>query len=352
MINLFHSGLALALPVIPHMGLKITAERARRQEAELLLESVNAVSRERLALDKVLPRVAEDFQRVLLVPVGGIWLSDGVLAHAWPDTESALALEATCQQTLAENRVLVEQGLLSLPIAWRGRLLAVCVMRCGVPLRRVPLHALLEMAEELAPILDNSILYTETLRQNTLLEAILSGSPVGIVVTDEALCVLRANTALDEALGVSALDYRGKPLADLLADAGIKPEMQTRLLHRLQEGDEFQDELRLEGATFNADAAPLPRGGWVIMINDVSMLAELNRIKTQMIRIASHDLRNPLGLVLNYGELILMRPEETEISANNRRFVENMVQAGEEMLRVIDSILNVEKLPFGKNDRQ
>lgn len=73
-------------------------------------------------------------------------------------------------------------------------------------------------------------------------------------------------------------------------------------------------------------------------------LADLNELKTRMIRMASHDLKNPLGRVFGYAELLLL---DDNLSKDQIAFVNNIHQSGEEMNTLITEILNLEQLRSG-----
>ncbi|MDX2074786.1 MAG: CHASE2 domain-containing protein [bacterium] len=79
------------------------------------------------------------------------------------------------------------------------------------------------------------------------------------------------------------------------------------------------------------------------------MLEELSTLKTRMIRMASHDLKNPLGIVITYGSLIQedVKADPTVMSADHARFVDAMVKSGHDMLHIIEEILNLEQLRSG-----
>lgn len=71
-------------------------------------------------------------------------------------------------------------------------------------------------------------------------------------------------------------------------------------------------------------------------------VSELEQMKTDMIRIAAHDLRNPLGVVLGFGELLL--EEQDGLNENQRTFVESILQAGRKMQRIINDILSLQRI--------
>ncbi len=71
-------------------------------------------------------------------------------------------------------------------------------------------------------------------------------------------------------------------------------------------------------------------------------LVELEQVKSDMIRVAAHDLRNPLALVMGYSELMLEEGEE--LAEHHREFVTSILRSGQKMLSLIKDILALERI--------
>ena len=78
-------------------------------------------------------------------------------------------------------------------------------------------------------------------------------------------------------------------------------------------------------------------------------LQDLSELKTRMIRMASHDLKNPLGRVFGYAELLLM---DEDITDEQRTFIKNIRQSGDEMNNLITEILDLEQLRSGALNKE
>jgi PAS domain S-box-containing protein len=71
-------------------------------------------------------------------------------------------------------------------------------------------------------------------------------------------------------------------------------------------------------------------------------VSDLEQIKTDIIRIAAHDLRNPLSIVLGYSELMLeISPHLDEAE---REHLDSIHRAGRKMEKIIDDILSLERV--------
>jgi signal transduction histidine kinase len=70
---------------------------------------------------------------------------------------------------------------------------------------------------------------------------------------------------------------------------------------------------------------------------------ELESLKSEMIRMASHDLRNPLGNVMGYLELLMAEVGDT-LDINQNDYVNQMRTALNQMKALIEDLLTLEKI--------
>ncbi len=76
-------------------------------------------------------------------------------------------------------------------------------------------------------------------------------------------------------------------------------------------------------------------------------VSELEQLKTDMIRIAAHDLRNPLGIIKGYTALML--EESDTLSPDHLDFVQAIDSAGEKMLKIVGDILSLQRVEAMQN---
>jgi PAS domain S-box-containing protein len=70
--------------------------------------------------------------------------------------------------------------------------------------------------------------------------------------------------------------------------------------------------------------------------------SRLEQLKTDMIRIASHDLKNPLSVIQGY--IMLMRMEEARLDEDMRGFINDMERSAARMSKILQDILSLEKI--------
>lgn len=316
------------------------------------------VSQQRLALDKVLAQFVAQIERVTAVKSGAIFLwdegqKDLQVAHVWSKQPNAAppAYELA-KHASNTNEVVIDKRQMALPIKWQGRWLGSVIVELpsSKRVRARSVQLITALTEQIAPSLENAILHTATERQKKLLEGILNSSPSGILVLEQDQSLSMCNPGAERSLMLDSASVVGQPLAHLLERLNIPQETQTKLLERFKSAEPFREELRVGTQVFNLDAAPLGTlGSWVIILNDVSLLTELNELQTRLIRMASHDLKNPLARVMGFASFL---EEDKTLSPENRELVGYIMRASQEMEQLISDILNLEKLRTGRIQRE
>ncbi len=178
------------------------------------------------------------------------------------------------------------------------------------------------------------------------LEAVLTGTENPVLAVDRKLRVIFANPA---AKGLFDEEPVGQCIADL-AERSFLPVSMRRMLRDLRERHVHVYEVVTKGRTYLAHVAELgeaPHEGWVAVLNDVTQLKELDRLKSQMIQMASHDLENPLQAAMSYLELLTEDTEEI-FDKELQEYVKIIENQLERMYRIINGILDIERVQSGQ----
>lgn len=357
---MFGTLLAIALPLPALLVADLRQEIAKRQQSEFLLNSVSAAARQRLNADRIWQAIADDASAVLGTPDVICIINDGgepdSAAAIQPSTQSGAPASRSLHTIAANARAMgkrvsreTTRGVeVAIPVVWQGDTFGVISARTERRPGRRALALLDQLAAQTAPILENARLLAQAERQNALLNAVIDGSPAGILILDNKASVRSGNLAIAAALGAPVPgDYAGRPLADWLAAAPIDEEKQHLLVKPTAARTPFRVDLKLSGGTFTVDGAPLPQsGGWVLLVNDVSAISELSDLKTRMIRMASHDLKNPLTSVMAYASLIATDDDDKNMP-QAREFAGYISNSANSMLHIIDEMLSIERSRSG-----
>lgn len=338
--------LAISLPAILHSGIEISREIVLRQRADFLLESLETLAEQNLQLERMLRLIEEDLERLLPASAGIIAIrerEDDPLrpAHWWNHNEIDDWLPIIYRAEQASETVLMNQTI-ALPLLWQGVVWGVIVLQHARV--RTRLRVLEDLAGRLAPSLTNSLLYREVNEQRAMLGMILGNIPSAVLVTDNQYRIRIFNERAAHLF--PAMQLYEETLSSILMHREADTMTIDKLLAALVENVTAHLEIKLGDETYTLDAALIPSlSRWVFVFANISDLIELSELKTRMLRMASHDLKNPLGRVMGYAEMLEMT---VELDAKSEKYLHYIQTAAEDMNRLIADLLDLERMRSGR----
>ncbi len=163
------------------------------------------------------------------------------------------------------------------------------------------------------------------------------------------------NQALATFVGAQPKDLIGRPLRELYGEEvylALRPYAQRALAgERVQ----FQRrQARREGGAIDLDVTYIPRRGplgevegFYALLTDITELKRLDRMKSEFVSTVSHELRTPLTSIR--GSLgILAGGVAGPLSDKVRSFIDIAKDNCERLIRLINDILDMEKIKSGK----
>jgi two-component system, chemotaxis family, CheB/CheR fusion protein len=179
-----------------------------------------------------------------------------------------------------------------------------------------------------------------------------------ILILDNQHRVVRANKAMAERIGCAPRELVGKPCFEALHNAPAPPLFcpHSRLLASGEEQAVEIDDERL-GGTFLVTVSPIrgPRGtllGSVHVARDISaqkraecQAVEAVRQRDQFLAMLSHELRNPLGAILNAAGVLEQLPPPGGPFADALAVIGRQAR---QMSRLLDDLLDVARVMQGK----
>lgn len=182
------------------------------------------------------------------------------------------------------------------------------------------------------------------------LEAVLVSTENPVLAIDRAFRLIFANPAAKALFEVPALNGEARIFDYFPSHPHLLPPQGRDALHILRQQRSLTYELTFHNRTYLCHAAPLGEGrstGWVIMLNDVTELKELDRMKSEMVRMTSHDLKNPLQAAM--ANLELLRDDLYDGAGEEVRLsIDNVDKQLIRMNRIISGILDLERLKGGR----
>jgi len=354
---------ALTLTAAGALITNITQETQRRSQVQKLLDSATQISQQRFSINDILENVARDITR-LFGSEGAIWLwdertnDDSSPGRLMPTFKRNVMLDESAMTAFHERRLIQQESALISPLTFQNRVLGVIAVyrkttRGRFNGEQVALFQLL--VAQVAPAIENAALYTRQLEQNDLLEAILASTPDPILVMDRAGELLRSNRVADMLLKRDPAD--SQPLWEVLRSMGIMgnksaSDNQNGSAPQPKGSSETPREITLGTQTYLLRVSPLQREneGWVLDLNNISALKELDALKTQMLRMASHDLKNPLAVIMGMSEMMLDGLIDVPLAGEQREFVGMIDESARRMLAIINDLLDIERMRAGRLD--
>jgi PAS domain S-box-containing protein len=162
--------------------------------------------------------------------------------------------------------------------------------------------------------------------------------------------VLEANSAFARLFGYELAEVVGRPFVDVIAPESrdllaqrmaARVEKPIELRGRLKDGDTFDIELTLRPIAYKGQDA------LGCVVRDITERKEVERLKNEFVSIVSHELRTPLTSIR--GSLGLMEGGAAgELPAKARDLVRIARQNADRLIRLINDILDLEKIESGK----
>lgn len=186
-----------------------------------------------------------------------------------------------------------------------------------------------------------------------------SASDCVVIADADSLRLLEANQTFFDTTGLDPARLWRHTLRDVLGEAaeriasgvtGAGPadaETQEHAVYTSLATCELADSGPLE-LEVKADLVNY-RGRRVILLiaRDVTERRRIERLKDDLLSMISHELRSPLTTIIGWAT-ILKRSGELEESTQHSRGVDQILKKGEEMRRLVDDLLNVNKMRSGQ----
>jgi two-component system, OmpR family, phosphate regulon sensor histidine kinase PhoR len=205
--------------------------------------------------------------------------------------------------------------------------------RSGIPEIDGLVQALRQMHQQLGDR------FEELRREQAETAALVESMIEGVIAADERGRIVMANPAARRLLGYDLADR----LPNLPALFRVKAarEVVTAVLA----GQAVQDrELEMDDGVFLMNARPLPSGGAVLVIHDLTDTRRLETIRRDFVANVSHELKTPLTSISGYTETLLGDGPDPETT---RRFLSTILANARRMQRLVDNLLDLARLEAG-----
>jgi len=188
------------------------------------------------------------------------------------------------------------------------------------------------LADYAGVALGNAQLYEQAEAERGKLTAVLRETAEAVVVLDTAGRIILCNPTATEILGLSS-DAVGQSASAVITQSPL-----VELFQALEaEHPQHTEITATDGRTFNAQLSPVSGVGFVLMMQDISHLKELDRIKSEFVQNVSHELRAPLSLIRGYADL-LATGELGELGAQQRKPIEIIARRTRMLSELLENV--------------
>lgn len=179
------------------------------------------------------------------------------------------------------------------------------------------------------------------------LETVLVSTESPVIAVDRKFKLIFANPAA-RVLFSGINDIESTPVYRLLPSHAF-PLDYRQLLREIKRNRAYSYEIMVGDRVYLCHAAPLGKAritGWVAVLNDITQLKELDRLKSEMVRMTSHDLKNPLQAAM--ANIELLREDIYESAGEEvRESITVIDKQLHRMNRIIRGILDLERIKNG-----
>jgi two-component system phosphate regulon sensor histidine kinase PhoR len=180
------------------------------------------------------------------------------------------------------------------------------------------------------------------------LEALLDSMQDAVTSVDAAGRIVWANVPMQRLIEESSGTVRaGRSLVQTIR----APEVLDCVQEALDQGkfSEMRPVSLPVGRVFAVSAAPMPEGGAVVVMHDITRAEQVERTQREFVANVSHELRTPLTSISGYVETLL---EDERMGAlfkpEVREFLEAIYKSSKRMGRLTDDLLAMARVDSGE----
>lgn len=187
-------------------------------------------------------------------------------------------------------------------------------------------------------------------RQEEWLREVLSSIREAIIVTNAEGQIVLVNPSASRLFPIEGAMNRAMPVKQV-ADRGVR-----ELLEKAR-GDgtrSFREELTVMTSkgerVLKVSAVPVMHDGlsegMVFVINDITRLRNLERMRRDFVSSVSHELRTPLASIRGYAETLLEGAKDDP--ANAEAFLRIILQESEQLTALVNDVLDLSRIESGR----
>jgi len=204
--------------------------------------------------------------------------------------------------------------------------------------------ALLNLAEDT----DQASREAESEKEKTM--AIIKNFVDGLLFFDPEKKLALANPATEKMFDVKSRDIVGRTTKELKTFPTLKP-----LINIVGSSikEVFREEIAMENNTFlEVTTIPIKKKneeiGTLVNIHDITREKGIEKIKSEFVSVAAHQLRTPLAGIKWTLQTILEEEDDAQIPEEITGFIRKAYEANDRMVNLVNDLLNVTRIEEGR----
>lgn len=165
----------------------------------------------------------------------------------------------------------------------------------------------------------------------------------GLLVFDSDGLLELANPQAEHIFGVESRHMLGKSLTDLAELSAF-----GELLSMLQKEEDrlFRKEFTIRETVLEVTELPF-EAGTMLVLHDVTREKEIERMKTEFVSLAAHQLRTPLSAI-KWSIQMMLEGDMGPVNEKQKEFLSKTYESNERMITLINDLLNVTRIESGR----
>jgi two-component system phosphate regulon sensor histidine kinase PhoR len=201
-------------------------------------------------------------------------------------------------------------------------------------------RVLLNLADYAAVAVENARLFEESEAERRRLRSVLRETEEGVIILDGNLRVLLCNPAAGAALELPP-GVIGRPALEVIS----YPPLQELVHATAKVGRTLHAEVAVRsGRIYSVQMTPVEQVGYALMMQDITHLKELDRVKSQFVSTVSQDLRTPLTTIQGYVDLL---DRVGPLNDEQRSFLERVRASIVQITDLIGNLLDLGRIEAG-----
>ncbi len=224
------------------------------------------------------------------------------------------------------------------------------------------IQLLSSFANQATMAIENAILFersdTRLQEQSRRLEALIQSMEDGLILSDLRGRVVYANRRITDLASLSPEDLSGASVDNILnriivnAQDGNKARQEIR---EIENGGKHKGEIALEinGRTlylrleaFDVTDTHNTSIGHGLIVQDITIDRELDRMKSSLVSTVSHELRTPLAAIKGYASTLLAEDVEWDLTSQ-REFITVISDEADRLSNLVNNLLDLSRIEAG-----